>query len=79
MAKRTMKPEDFIQAFQNGRTELLTGFRSKEGKAFDARLVFDAKAENFSFTFEEKPPAQKNGGAITLKLTKPMGKGKRKR
>jgi hypothetical protein len=51
-------PEDFIQAFQNGRTELITGFQSKEGKAFDARLVYDAKAKNFSFAFEEKPPGQ---------------------
>jgi hypothetical protein len=77
IAKRTMKPEDFIQAFQYGRTELLTGFQSKEGKAFDARLVYDPKAKNFSFAFEEKPPAQKNGGAITLKLTKPKWKRKR--
>jgi hypothetical protein len=44
IAKRTMKPEDFIPAFQNGRTGLLIGFQSKEGKAFDARLVYDAKA-----------------------------------
>jgi C-terminal repeat of topoisomerase len=58
IAKRTMKPEDFIQAFQNGRAELITGFQSKEGKAFDARLVYDAKAKNFSFAFEEKPPGQ---------------------
>ena len=53
-----MKPEDFIQAFQNGRAELITGFQSKEGKAFDARMVYDAKAKNFSFAFEEKPPGQ---------------------
>jgi hypothetical protein len=49
-----MKPEDFIPTFQNGRTELLTGFQSKEGKAFDARLLCDAKAKNFSFAFEER-------------------------
>jgi hypothetical protein len=73
-----MKPEEFIQAFQNGRSELLTGFQSKEGKAFDARLVYDAKAKNFSFAFEEKPPAHKAGGAIALTLTKPKGKGKGK-
>jgi len=79
IAKRSMKPEEFIQAFQNGRSELLTGFQSKEGKAFDARLVYDAKAKNFSFAFEEKHPAQKNDGAIALTLTKPKGKWKRKR
>ena len=73
-----MKPGDFIPALQNGRTELLTGFKSKGGKAFDAYLAFDAKANKFSFEFADKPAAQ-NGGARTLKLTKPKGKGKRKR
>jgi hypothetical protein len=36
ISQRAMKPEDFIPALQNGRTELLSGFKSKEGKGFDA-------------------------------------------
>jgi DNA topoisomerase III len=55
IANRPMKPEDFIPALQNGRTELLTSFRSKQGKAFNACLVFNAKAKKFSFAFEDKP------------------------
>jgi hypothetical protein len=69
-----MKPEDFIPALQNGRTELLTGFRSRKGNAFDSYLVFDAETKKFSFAFQTKAPAS---SAITLKLTKPKGKRKR--
>ena len=76
ISQRTMNPGDFIPALQNGRTELLTGFKSKQGKAFDAYLAFDAKAKKFSFEFADKPAVQ-NGGARTLKLTRPKGKRKR--
>ena len=74
IANRTMKPEDFIPALQNGRTELLTGFRSREGKAFDSYLVFNAESKRFSFAFQAKAPAS---SAITLNPTKPKGKRKR--
>jgi DNA topoisomerase-3 len=70
IAGRTMKPEDFIPALRNGRTELLTGFRSRKGNAFDSYLVFDAETKKFSFAFQAKAPAS---SAITLKLTKPKG------
>ena len=64
IANRTMKPEDFIPALQNGRTELLSGFRSRKGKAFDCYLVLDAESKRFSFAFEDKPAVQ-NGGIVT--------------
>ena len=66
IANRTMKPEDFIPALQTGCSELLTGFRSKDGKTFDSYLVFDAAAKRFSFAFEQKSAAQ-NGGVIAHK------------
>jgi hypothetical protein len=40
-----MSPEEYIPALQHGRSALLSGFKSKEGKAFDAYLVWDAKAK----------------------------------
>ena len=49
-----MSPEEYIPALQHGRSALLSGFKSKEGKAFDAYLVWDAKAKKFSFAFLEK-------------------------
>jgi DNA topoisomerase III len=56
IAGRTMKPEEFVPAFEAGRTQMLTGFRSKAGKTFSAYLVFSAKAKKVSFAFEDKPP-----------------------
>ncbi len=73
IAKRTMKPEDFIPALQDGRTQMLTGFRSKQGNAFSAYLVFSAKAKKFSLAFEEKAPVK----IVELKLPKPKGNRKR--
>jgi DNA topoisomerase III len=54
IARRTMKPEDFALALQAGRTEMLTGFKSKEGNPFSAYLVFNETEKAFSFAFDEK-------------------------
>jgi DNA topoisomerase-3 len=54
IARRTMKPEDFALALQAGRTEMLTGFKSKEGNPFSAYLVFNGTEKPFSFAFDEK-------------------------
>jgi len=71
IARRAMQPEDFGPALQTGRTELLEGFKSKEGNPFSAYLVFDGKKNKFSFGFNERQEAKR----VTLKLTKPRRKG----
>ena len=78
IAGRSMKPEDFIPALQNQRTALLTGFKSKSGKAFDAYLILDAKAKTFSFAFDARAPDQNGNVPSALKLTRPKQKAKRK-
>ena len=64
-----MKPEEFIPALESGRTQMLTGFRSKAGNAFSAYLVFSAKAKKVSLAFEEKPPVT----IVKQKFPKPNG------
>jgi hypothetical protein len=70
-----MSPEEYIPALQRGRSALLSGFKSKEGKAFDAYLVWDAKAKKFSFAFLEK----KSPGVITVTFDTPLTIRRRKK
>ena len=55
-ASRTLSDEEIKDLLTNGRTKVLKGFKSKQGKSFDAIVTFDADY-NTTFVF----PERKNG------------------
>ena len=52
-ASRTLSDEEIRELLTNGRTKVLKGFKSKQGKSFDAIVAFDADY-NTTFVFPER-------------------------
>jgi DNA topoisomerase-3 len=54
IAKRDIQPDEARQLIEKGSTNILTGFLSKKGKTFEARLVLDTtgKISNCVFNFQ---------------------------
>lgn len=46
--------EHLSQIIVNGKTELIKGLKSKEGKTFDAHIEFDKEEQKLKYTFAEK-------------------------
>lgn len=46
--------EHLNQIIINGKTELIKGLKSKEGKTFNAYITFDKEEEKLKYSFEEK-------------------------
>ncbi len=58
IAGRLITPEEIRELFAKGKTQVLTGFKSKFNKPFDAALSMDEKFKvNFAFDNEEKDAA----------------------
>ena len=51
-ANRDLKDEEVKELLTTGKTSLLKGFKSKQGKSFDAIIAFDADF-NTVFVFPE--------------------------
>ena len=51
-ANRDLKDEEIKELLTTGKTSLLKGFKSKQGKSFDAIIAFDANF-NTVFVFPE--------------------------
>lgn len=52
-ASRTLSDEEIKELLTNGKTKVLKGFKSKQGKSFDAAVAFDADY-NTTFVFPER-------------------------
>ena len=52
-ASRTLSDEEIRELLTNGKTKVLKGFKSKQGKSFDAIVAFDADY-NTTFVFPER-------------------------
>ena len=52
-ASRTLSDEEIRELLTNGKTKVLKGFKSKQGKSFDAAVAFDADY-NTTFLFPER-------------------------
>ena len=59
-ASRTLSDEEIRELLTNGKTKVLKGFNSKQGKSFDAIVAFDADY-NTTFVF----PERKNGNKFS--------------
>ena len=59
-ASRTLSDEEIRELLTNGKTKVLKGFKSKQGKSFDAIVAFDADY-NTTFVF----PERKNGNKFS--------------
>ncbi|MFT3991423.1 MAG: DNA topoisomerase III [Luteolibacter sp.] len=58
IAGRLISPEELAELFAKGKTAVLTGFKSKFNKPFEAALTLDEKFKvNFAFENEEKDTA----------------------
>ena len=51
-ANRTLSDEEIKDLLTEGHTKLLSGFKSKQGKSFDATIAFDG-VFNTTFVFPE--------------------------
>ena len=60
-ANRTLSDEDIKDLLTEGHTKLLKGFKSKQGKSFDAIVAFDGEF-NTTFVFPEKKTTKKFSG-----------------
>lgn len=68
-ASRTLSDEEIRELLTTGKTKVLKGFKSKQGKNFDASIAFDADY-NTVFIFPETKKggaANKNRGSYTKK------------
>ena len=52
-ANRTLSDDEIKDLLTDGHTKLLKGFKSKQGKSFDAIVAFDGEY-NTTFVFPEK-------------------------
>ncbi len=57
-ASRTLSDDEIKELLTNGRTKVLKGFKSKQGKSFDAIVAFDADY-NTTFVFPERKSENK--------------------
>ena len=60
-ANRTLSDEEIKDLLTEGHTKLLKGFKSKQGKSFDATIAFDGEF-NTTFVFPEKKTTKKFSG-----------------
>ena len=60
-ANRTLSVEEIKDLLTEGHTKLLKGFKSKQGKSFDAIVAFDGEF-NTTFVFPEKKTTKKFSG-----------------
>ena len=60
-ANRTLSDEEVKDLLTEGHTKLLKGFKSKQGKSFDAIVAFDGEF-NTTFVFPEKKTTKKFSG-----------------
>ena len=60
-ANRTLSDDEVKDLLTDGHTELLKGFKSKQGKSFDAIVAFDVDF-NTTFVFPERKTAKKFSG-----------------
>lgn len=60
-ANRTLSDEEIKDLLTEGHTKLLRGFKSKQGKSFDATIAFDGEF-NTTFVFPEKKTTKKFSG-----------------
>lgn len=60
-ASRTLSDDEIKELLTNGRTRLLKGFKSKQGKSFDAIIAFDGDY-NTTFVFPETKKGNKLSG-----------------
>ena len=60
-ANRTLSDDEVKDLLTNGHTELLKGFKSKQGKSFDAIVAFDVDF-NTTFVFPERKTTKKFSG-----------------
>ena len=60
-ASRTLSDDEIKELLTNGRTKLLKGFKSKQGKSFDAIIAFDGDY-NTTFVFPETKKGNKLSG-----------------
>ena len=60
-ANRTLSDEEIKDLLTEGHTKLLKGFKSKQGKSFDAIVAFDGEF-NTTFVFPEKKTTKKFSG-----------------
>lgn len=58
IAEKTLTDTHLCQLFTEGKTKLIKGFVGKNGKSFDAHVIFDSE---FKVTFEFPPPQKKKG------------------
>ncbi|WP_374693642.1 topoisomerase C-terminal repeat-containing protein [Bacteroides thetaiotaomicron] len=56
-AGRTLSDDEIKDLLTDGHTKLLKGFKSKQGKSFDAIVAFDGEY-NTTFVFPEKAKKQ---------------------
>jgi len=55
IAGKTLEDQDILDLLTKGKTSIIKGFNSKQGKAFSAAIVFDANL-NTQFVFPESKP-----------------------
>ena len=60
-ANRTLSDDEIKDLLTEGHTKLLKGFKSKQGKSFDATIAFDGEF-NTTFMFPEKKTTKKFSG-----------------
>ena len=60
-ANRTLSDEEIKDLLTEGHTKLLKGFKSKQGKSFDATIAFDGEF-NTTFVFPERKTTKKFSG-----------------
>ena len=60
-ANRTLSDDEIKDLLTEGHTKLLKGFKSKQGKSFDATIAFDGEF-NTTFVFPEKKTTKKFSG-----------------
>lgn len=60
-ASRTLSDDEIKDLLTDGHTKLLKGFKSKQGKGFDAVVAFDGDF-NTTFVFPERKTTKKFSG-----------------
>ena len=70
-ASRNLSDDEIRELLTTGKTKVLKGFKSKQGKSFDAVVTFDADY-NTTFVFLET----KKGGTANKNRGNYPGKGK---
>ena len=60
-ANRTLSDDEIKELLTDGHTKLLKGFKSKQGKSFDAIVAFDGEY-NTTFVFPERKTSRKFSG-----------------